>query len=67
MNNKCPRSQLLSRKQAAKYLGISTRTFDRLQKERLVPYVRIGRRKKYLVSDLDALIAGSRMMDDGDE
>ncbi len=67
MNDDGPRSQLLSRKRAAEYLGISTRTFDRLRQERPVPAVRLGRRRKYLASDLEALIADCRMMDDGDE
>ena len=54
------RSAVLSREQAADYLGISTRTFDRLRSESDLPFVTIGRRKKYLQRDLDALILGSR-------
>ena len=67
MNDDGSRSQLLSRTQAAEYLGVSTRTFDRLRQERPVPYVRLGRRKKYQRTDLEALIADCRKMDDGDE
>ncbi len=54
------RPAVLSRQQAADYLGISARTFDRLRSESGVPFVTIGRRKKYLQRDLDVLILASR-------
>ncbi len=54
------RSAVLSREQAADYLGISSRTFDRLRSESDLPFVTIGRRKKYLQRDLDVLILASR-------
>ena len=49
---------IYSRGQAADYLGVSPRTFDRLRAA--LPYVVIGRRKKYLKRDLDAYIAERR-------
>ena len=49
---------ILSRRQAADYLGVSPRTFDRLRAT--LPYVMICRRKKYLKRDLDAYIAERR-------
>ena len=49
-----------ARQQAADYLGISIRTFDRLRSESGLPFVKIGRRKKYLQRDLDVLILASR-------
>ena len=43
-----------SRPEAAAYLGISTRTFDRIQKSRVIAYVWVGRRRRYLLSDLQS-------------
>ena len=56
----------LTRQEAAEYLGISTRTFDRLRTDVQVPFVIVGRRKKYLQRDLDALILESRTIE-GDQ
>ncbi len=49
---------IYSRGQAAEYLDVSTRTFDRLRAT--LPYVMICRRKKYLKRDLDTYIAERR-------
>ncbi len=51
---------IYSRGQAAEYLDVSPRTFDRLRAEAALPYVVIGRRRKYLKRDLDAYIAERR-------
>ena len=42
-----------SRIEAAQYLGISPRTFDRIQKTKAIAYVMVGLRRRYLQSDLD--------------
>jgi len=49
---------IYSRAEAAGYLDVSLRTFDRLRAG--LPYVVIGRRRKYLKRDLDAYIAERR-------
>ena len=51
---------IYSRGQAADYLDVSLRTFDRLRAEAPLPCVVIGRRRKYLKRDLDAYIAERR-------
>ena len=51
---------IYSRGQAADYLDVSLRTFDRLLAEAALPYVVIGRRRKFLKRDLDAYIAERR-------
>ncbi len=51
---------ILSRGQAADYLDVSLRTFDRLRAEAALPSVVIGRRRKYLKRDLDVYIAEQR-------
>ena len=51
---------IYSRGQAADYLDVSPRTFDRLRAEAPLPCVVIGRRRKYLKRDLDAYIAEQR-------
>ena len=53
-------SALLSRKQASDELGVSTRTFDHIQREARIPFVMIGKRKKYLKRDIDVYIMGQR-------
>lgn len=56
-----PRScSLQSKKEAADYLGVSTRTFDRIQKDRVIPFVLVGSRRRYLLSDLDSYIKSRR-------
>ena len=49
-----------SRREAAAYLGISPRTFDRIQQSRAIPFVMIARRRRYLQSDLDNFLKASR-------
>ena len=51
---------LVSRRDAAAFLGISARTFDRLQKDNAIPYVLIRKRRRYLVSDLDSYVRSNR-------
>lgn len=53
-------SEILSRRQAAAYLGVSVRTLDRIQKEKVIPWVRVGRRRKYLLRDLEAYLMSQR-------
>ncbi len=53
-----PQSELLSRKEAAAYLGISARTLNvwKCTKRYIFPVVMIGRLVKYRRSDLDKFI-----------
>jgi excisionase family DNA binding protein len=53
-----PHFQLLSRKEAAAYLGITEGTLAvwNCTKRYPIPYVKIGRLAKYRVADLDAFI-----------
>ncbi len=51
---------ILSRRQAADYLGVALRTFDRLRAAAALPYVVIGRRRKFLKRDLDTYVAERR-------
>ncbi len=51
---------ILSRRHAADYLDVSLRTFDRLRAEAALPFVVIGRRRKYLKRDLDTSVAERR-------
>ena len=51
---------ILSRRQAAAYFGVSLRTFDRMQKEAAIPFVVVGRRRKYLQRDLEAYLLSQR-------
>ncbi len=60
-------TRLLSRTEAADYLNMSVRSFDRLRLEITVPFVRLGRRRRYLVWDLDALILDSRVVEGSDD
>ena len=53
-------SALLSRRQVADELDVSTRTFDRIQREARIPFVMIGKRKKYLKRDVDVYIMEQR-------
>lgn len=61
----CPSSinhwpKILSRREAATYLGISARTFDRLQKDAAIPFVIVGKRKKHLLRDLEIYLMSQR-------
>jgi excisionase family DNA binding protein len=49
-----------SRSEAATYLGVSTRTFDRIQKARAIAYVMVGRRRRYLLADLEHFLKANR-------
>ena len=51
---------ILSRRQAAAFFGVSLRTFDRMQKEAAIPFVVVGRRRKYLQRDLEAYLLSQR-------
>lgn len=61
--NQIPTTVLLSREQAAKYLGISSSTLANWASSKRVNlrYVRVGRSVKYRVSDLDAFILSSEV------
>ena len=48
---------LLSRAEAAKRMGVSLRTFDRIYKKCGLPYIVIGRSVKVPEKELDAWIA----------
>ncbi len=54
----------LSRIMAAEYLGVSPRTFDRIKREKNLPFIRLRRRKSYLKRDLDALLNESREIEE---
>ena len=58
--NDLRKAAILSRKEAALYLGISVRTFDRIQEGRVIPFVLVGKRRRYLLSDLDSYIKSRR-------
>ena len=58
--NDQPPVAIISRMEAAKFLGVSPRTFDRIQKEKAIPWVLVGRRRKYLLRDLDAYLMDQR-------
>ena len=55
-----PKAVTCSRDDAAVYLGISSRTFDRIQKDNAIPFVAIGKRKRYLLSDLESYLKSNR-------
>ena len=49
-----------SRTEAAAFLGISPRTFDRIQQTNAIPYVMVGERRRYLLSDLQNYLNSNR-------
>ena len=53
--------KLLTRDEAAEYLGISLRTLDRLRAEGKTSFVRLGGKIAYLREDLDAYIDRCRV------
>ncbi len=59
-STKSPSPATISRRSAAEYIGTSTRTFDRIQKDHAIPHVVIGKRRRYLLSDLDSYIKSRR-------
>lgn len=54
------RDALLSRFDAARWLGVGLRTFDGLIARRAIPIVRVGRRALFDPSDLAAFVARSK-------
>ena len=52
--------QLLTRKEAARYLALSSSSFDRLARAQAFPTVRLGHVVRYLASDLDAYVEACR-------
>ena len=53
-------SRLLTPKEAARFLGISNRTLDRLVKQGLVAVVRLGGSRRFRLEDLLAAIEQNR-------
>jgi hypothetical protein len=49
-----------SRLGAAAFLCISPRTFDRIQKKHIIPFVLVGQRRRYLQSDLENYLRSNR-------
>jgi excisionase family DNA binding protein len=54
------KTKLLSTKEAAEYLNVSTRTLWILTNQKLIPCVRIMRNLRYSISDLDSFIEANR-------
>ena len=54
------RLEILSRQEAADDLNVSTRTFDRIQADGKIPFVMIGKRKKFLKRDLNVYVLAQR-------
>jgi excisionase family DNA binding protein len=48
---------VLSKRDAAAYLGVATRTLDRLCAARLVRFSLVGSRRRFRTSDLDAYLS----------
>jgi hypothetical protein len=59
--------RLLSRTEAAAHINVSVRSFDRLRQEISIPYVLLGKRRRYLPADLDDLIYDHRVVDETDD
>ena len=53
-------SRLLTPKEAARFLGISNRTLDRLVKQGMVAVVRIGGSRRFKLEDLMTVIERHR-------
>jgi excisionase family DNA binding protein len=53
-------AEILSRRQAAAYLSVSDRTFDRIQKEAAIPFVMVRKRRKYILRDLETYLMSCR-------
>lgn len=58
MTTATPTDRLLDRPEAADYLGVKTTTLENWAATRRypLPFVKVGRRVKYRVSDLEAFI-----------
>jgi excisionase family DNA binding protein len=52
---------LLSREQAARHLGISTRNLDYLREAGRLPFVQIGRRVVFVPADLEHFVQSRRI------
>jgi len=52
---------LMSRESAAEWLGVSTRTLDRLRADGALAYVKLGGRIAYLEEDLLAYVRRQRV------
>ena len=55
------RDELLSTRQAARVLAISASGMRRLQQNRRIRFIKIGRSVRFSRKDLDAYIAGGRI------
>lgn len=53
-------AEILSRRQAAVYLSVSDRTFDRIQREAAIPFVMVRKRRKYVLRDLETYLMSCR-------
>ncbi len=51
---------LLTPKKAARFLDISNRTLDRIQKDHAIPFVIVGKRRRYLLRDLEIYLMSQR-------
>lgn len=60
-----PVDKVLSREQAAKYLGVSLSTVDRLIAKEEIPYYKVGSRTLFLRSELDIFIADRKKVPEG--
>jgi excisionase family DNA binding protein len=60
--NHIPNATLLSRKEAAQYLGVSASTLANWASTRtfVIPFFRVGKAVRYRKSDLDAFIENSK-------
>ena len=58
-------TRLLAPKEAARFLGISNRTLDRLVKQGMVAVVRLGGSRRFKLEDLMATIERNRSGGDG--
>jgi excisionase family DNA binding protein len=57
-----PPNALLTKKQAADYIGVTTRTLDTYMSRRLVPFYRIGDKTiRFRPNDLDAALENFRV------
>lgn len=46
-------NELIPRLEAAKYLGVGRTSFDKIVKQGELPYVMVGKTKRYVKADLD--------------
>jgi excisionase family DNA binding protein len=57
-----PPNALLSKREAAEYIGVTTRTLDNYMAKRLVPFYRIGEKTiRFRGTDLDAAMEKFRV------